>query len=491
MALARPGARRRGWSPARKRTRRCLAVVLGGVGLMTLAGCSHDDFLPTLSFGLPEKFEGSPRTAPAKISRWWAQLRSSELNRLVALADIDNLDIAVAVAQLEAAQAQAEIAGAALWPTLNYVDNNTRSRASGTNTPGVTLPASQRNNFTKELSASYIVDLWGQNRALLDAAMHTASASAYQIEVVRLTALVTVVNNYLLFLGNNERVEVANRNLANAERILKVIQERYAAGTASDFEVAQQGALTESQRAAIPPLRQAAENAVTAIALATGRPVQEINLKSRNLRGLRVPTVTPGLPSSLLLRRPDVRNAEQSLAAADANVEAARKAFFPTITLTGLLGYQSALISTLVKPQSLVFNAAANITQPIFDGGRLRGQLSLNEAQRQQLLETYRRSILQSLVDVENALIAIRENAAREAAQRRAVVLARQAFALGEQRLGQGTIDLSTLLTTQNTLFQAEDLLIQVRLARLQAVVSLYQALGGDWQEVVEPPIGH
>lgn len=460
--------------------------------MIALAACGHHETAPSLSFEMPARFKASASTKPARVGAWWKELRSSELDWLVARADIDNLDIAVAVAQLEASLAQVEISGSALWPVFNYADNNLRSRSSGTGTPGRIVSAGQRNSLSKAINASYVLDVWGQNRDLLDSALHTASASSYQIEVVRLTALVTVVNNYLGYAAARERLEVARRNLANAERVLQVIRERKAAGTASEFDEAQQGTLVETQRAAIPPLRQTAETARTAIALAVGKPVQTVDLKIASLRRIRVPTVSPGAPVSLIVRRPDVRNLEQQLAAADADVMAARKAFLPVVQITGQVGYQSALLSTLLRPESLIFQAAASATQVIFDGGRLRGQLALTQAQRELLLESYRKSVLQALVDVENALIAVRETAAREAAQRRAVELAREAFTLGEERLRQGTIDLTTLLTTQNALFQAEDVLIQVRLARLLAVINLYQALGGGWDEADVPiPVAH
>jgi outer membrane protein TolC len=194
-------------------------------------------------------------------------------------------------------------------------------------------------------------------------------------------------------------------------------------------------------------------------------------------------SVTPGIPSDLLFRRPDIRSVEEQMISADANVDVARKAFLPTIQLTGQAGFQSALLSTLLRPESAIYTMAAGVTQPIFEGGKLRGQLALSEAQRQQFLESYRKSIVSALTDVENALVAVRENAARENAQRVAVASARRAFTLSEERLREGTIDLTTLLNTQNTLFQAEDTLIQIRLARLQAVASLFLALGGDWEE--------
>ena len=389
----------------------------------------------------------------------------------------------MAVAQLDAAEAQAEIARAALFPTINYQDNTSRSRSSGTGSSGRIGSASQRNSLSKQISASYVVDVWGQNRDALEAALHSAGASAYQIEVVRIAAHAAVANNFLIYAANRERLSVATQNLANAERVLAVLLERRLAGTISDLEVVQQSSLVEIQRATLPLLRQAADQSRTALALLIGRPVNQLKLGVRSIRRLRLPPVSPGVPATLLVRRPDVRNVEEQLAAADANVDVARKAFLPTITLSGFIGYQSATLANLVRPESLVFNAAAGLAQPIFDGGRLRGQLALSEAQRLQLLETYRRSILSAMTDVENALIAIRDGAAREAAQQKAVEFARQAFALSEDRLRQGTIDLQTLLTTQNTLFQAEDTLIQVRLARLQAIVTLYQALGGDWEE--------
>lgn len=464
-------------------TRRLTAVAVTCAISLQTVGCANEPFEVTLPYAIPHRYEAAKSTRPTNVSRWWTRYGSTELNALMDLANAQNFDIAIAVAQLEEASAQAQIAGAALWPTLNYSENNSRSQSSGTGTPGVISPQVTRDSFSKQLNASYVLDIWGQNRDAVRATLHTASASAYQVEVVRLTTRAAIVNNFLLHAANRERVKVATENLANAERVLRIIKDRQAAGTVSALETAQQTTLVENQRAAIPSLRQAAELSRTALALLTGRPAQTVHLKTNRARTLRVPEVSPGLPVSLLSRRPDVHSAEEQLFAAGANVDVARKAFLPTITLTGQSGFQSALLSTLLRPESFVYTIAAGATQPIFEGGRLRGQLALTEAQQRQFLETYRRSIVSALTDVEIALIAIRESAARETAQRRAVAAARLAFVLSEERLTQGTIDLTTLLTTQNTLFQAEDALIQVRLLRLQAAASLFQALGGDWDE--------
>jgi len=450
---------------------------------MQLTGCASDEFVPSLTFPLPAKYEQTRNSRPSDVDRWWTHFGSAELDRLVDFANLENLDLAVAVAQLKQAEAQAQIIGAALWPAINYGDASTRSRASGTNVPGVIAPGVERNSFTKSLSASYVLDVWGQNRDALEAALHNSAASAYQVEVVRLATRASVVGSFLIYVTNRERVTVARENLRNAERILGVIRQRRAAGTASELDIAQQESLVEIQRATIPPLHQAAEAARTALAILIGKPVQVVQLATRKVRGLGLPTVSPGLPVALLFRRPDIRSAEEQLKSADANVDVARKAFLPTFQLTGQGGYQSALLSTLLRPESAIYSVAAGVAQPIFEGGKLRGQLRLSEAQRQQLLETYRKSIVSALTDVENALNAIRDNAAREVAQRAGVVAARRALQLSEERLRQGTIDLTTLLNTQITLYQAEDTLIQIRFARLQAVVALYLALGGDWEE--------
>lgn len=460
-------------------------TLLAFPALLALSGCSKDAFEASLTFAIPQRFEESKSSRPAQVSRWWTRFGSSELNILMDSAYIENLDIAAAVAQLEQADAQVRITGAALWPTIDYVDSNSRTQFSRTTDPGPPSARVVTNSFSKTLSASYILDIWGQNRDALKSAISTASATAYQIEVVRLATRAAVVSNFLIYATNRERETVAKSNLSAAEGILTVIRERRAQGTAADLDVAQQETLTEIQRASIPPLRLAAEQARAALALLVARPMQTVHINASSVRQLRVPMVTPGVPSALLVRRPDIRSAEDQLLAGDFNVEVARKAFLPTITLTGDAGYQSAALKTLLRPESFIFDIAAGLTQPIFDGGRLRGQLALTKGQRQQLLEQYRKFILQAFTDVENALIAIRENSAQEKAQQAAVTSARRAFELSEDRLKAGTIDLTTLLTVQTTLFQAEDTLVQVRLARLQALASLYEALGGDWQEPV------
>jgi multidrug efflux system outer membrane protein len=191
--------------------------------------------------------------------------------------------------------------------------------------------------------------------------------------------------------------------------------------------------------------------------------------------------VTPGLPSEILLQRPDLRAAESSLLAADAAVDSARAALFPSITLTGDYGVVSSTLKNLFTPQAIFYNITAGLAQPVFDGFRLEGQLEAAQGRQMELLQDYRQAIVQSFSDVEQALIAVADNAERERLQRDVVSSSRRAFEIADQRLREGTIDQVTLLQTQQTLFQAEDTLALVRFARLQAVLSLFQALGGSW----------
>ena len=281
-------------------------------------------------------------------------------------------------------------------------------------------------------------------------------------------------------LSAQDRLRIARQNLAAASRVLTLIKQRFDAGTASQLDVAQQQSLVTSARvdpAARPDLRQN----IATLAVLIGRAPAEVKVKGGSLYRLGIPRVTPGLPSELLFQRPDIRAAEANLPPPMPAWKSARAAFFPSISLTGQGGYQSTVLKLLFTPQGAFYNLAANLTQPLFDGFRLEGQLELAQGRQFELLEIYCQTILAGFGDVENALIAVADGAERERLQQVVVNSSRDAFDLAENRLREGTVDLVTVLQTQQTLFQAEDNLVLARLARLQAVLSLFQALGGSW----------
>ncbi len=406
------------------------------------------------------------------------------MTELIEEARTSNLDIAAAVAQIVQADAQSRVAGAPLLPAVGLNGAATRSRPSqttaGSSSSGVS-GGSEFNDLSASLTASYEIDFWGKNRAALRAAEESAAANRYNREVVGLTTVVSVANTYFQVVAAQERLRIARQNVASASRILNLIKQQFSAGTASDLNVAQQESLVNTLRATIPPLVQTQRQNEAALALLIARPPERVVIRGGGLRGIAIPRVTPGLPSELIAQRPDIRQAEAQLAAANANVYNARAQLLPSITLTGEGGYQSAVLKTLLRPESMFYTATAGLTQPIFEGGKLLGNLDLQKGLQDQLLQNYRKAVISAFTDVDKALIAVRETALAERLQQDVVNSSQRAFDLSDQQLRAGTVNLITLLQVEQTLFQAQDALAQARLARLQAVVGLYQALGGGW----------
>ena len=463
--------------------------MLQGLCLMlSLGGCLLTD-KPEPGLDIPQAYDGGPRNPVAAEAAlppldWWRGFRSRELTEIIEEARAANLDIAAAVARIVQADAQSRVAGAPLLPNVALNGSASHSRSSqstGGGSSGSSSGGSERDNLSASLTASYEIDFWGKNRAALRAAEQTAVASRYDREVVGLTTVVAAANAYFQVLAAQDRLRVARENLQSANRVLNLIQQRLNAGTASALDTAQQESLVNTQRAAIPPLEQTLKQNRNALAVLMARSPESVRVRGGSLRGIAIPRVTPGLPSELLAQRPDIREAEAQLAAANANVENARAQMLPSISLTGEGGYQSAILRTLLRPESAFYNAAAGLTQPIFDGLRLQGNLDLQKGKQDELLQNYRKAVISGFADVENALDGIRQTSLRERLQRDVVTSSRRAFEISEQRLNQGTIDLVTVLQTQQTLYQAQDTLAQARLAHVQAIVSLYQALGGGW----------
>jgi multidrug efflux system outer membrane protein len=293
--------------------------------------------------------------------------------------------------------------------------------------------------------------------------------------------VVAAANAYFQVLAGQDLLRVSRGNLQSATRVLTLIQQRLNAGTASALDTAQQESVVNTQRALIPPLERAVQQNRNALALLMARSPESVRIRGGSLNGIAIPRVTPGLPSELLTQRPDIREAEAQLAAANANVENARAQMLPSITLTGEGGYQSSVLKLLMRPESVFFNAAAGLTQPIFDGLKLQGNLDYQKGKQDELLQNYRKAVISGFVDVENALDGVRQTALRVRLQQNVVTSSRRAFDIGEQRLREGTVDLITVLQIQQTLYTAQLAQVQAHLEHVQAVVSLYQALGGGW----------
>ncbi|MBP0597730.1 efflux transporter outer membrane subunit [Herbaspirillum sp. LeCh32-8] len=458
-------------------------LALGLALTFALAGCATREVEvdPVTAMQVPDKWGGG---AVADVTRaeqlwpdsdWWKQFGSTELSTLVDEGQNNNFEIAAAFSRVRQAEARARIAGAPLLPNASLSANAARDLPISGGSP--------TNSADATLQVSYEIDFWGKNRAGVDAAEASLRANRYDRETVALTVTSGIVSTYLQVLSLRDRLEIARQNIGNAERVLKLVEAQSRAGSASPLDLARQRSALANQRQLIPDLQQQEQDAQTALAILLGRPPQNFMVKEKGLAQIQMPRISAGLPSELLTRRPDIRRAEANLAAANANVAVARAALFPSISLTASTGAQSNALLSLFDGPNLFARIGTGLIAPIFDGGRLRNQRDLAIAQKEELVQVYQQSVINSLSEVEKALGAIRSLEERYRLKNGEVDQARFAFELSEIRYRAGAEDLMVVLDTQRTLSEAQNQLGQIKLQRLQATVSLYKALGGGWHD--------
>jgi NodT family efflux transporter outer membrane factor (OMF) lipoprotein len=291
-----------------------------------------------------------------------------------------------------------------------------------------------------------------------------------------------VAVTYFQALELRDRIQVAQQNLANAREILRGLNLEQSAGVATALDVAQQETTVATLNAALPPLLLQLRQAVYALAVLIGKTPEAIDIDSGTLADLSTPPVAAGLPSELLTRRPDIAEAEAQLIAANADITVARAEMLPSIELTAYGGYESTALATLLNPAQRIYSLSAGLTQPIFHGGALLGQYEYSKARYTELVTTYHKTVISAFSNVESALVATQQTADQQQRQLEAVTKARQAYDYARTQLGAGTVNVLTVLNTENALFSAQDLLVQVQFSHLQALVDLYIALGGGWQ---------
>ena len=456
-------------------TRRFLAAVV----ILAVSGCDVGPDYARPQTPSPAIWQEQTGAADWPSVTWWRGFRSPGLDRFMERAQQANFDIAAALARVRQADAAARIAGAALMPSIQAGGGR-----SGFLQPSGGNPDAARariHSFEAALSASYELDFWGRVADAAAAARAVAEASRFDRETTALAVQAGVASTYLTILALRDRIKVAEGNLAIAGDTLDAIRARALAGTAAGLDIAQQESVVAEQRAAMPPLRQQLRQAGNALAILLGQLPEEIADPTATLEALTIPAAGAGLPSGLLARRPDVQFAEAQLVAANAQVKSAEAALFPQINLTAQGGVESGALSKLLNPGSAIYSLVASLAQPVFEGGRLEGGIELSQARYAELLQGYRKAVVSAFADVENALVAVDMGTRQEAEQRIAVDTAQRANDIARGQLFGGTIDVVALLNTQRTLFQAEDLRVQARLAHAQAVVALFKALGGGW----------
>ncbi len=410
---------------------------------------------------------------------WYRGFGSEELDTLVDFAVSHNTDLAEAGERIAQADARARQAGAAILPGVS-------GDAGGTYLAGHSAQGTGHElDWLAMLSASYEVDFWGRNRATAHAAQLKAGASRAERATVELTILGGVADQYFQVLALRERAALARLNRDAAQKLLAAVEARFGAGLASPTDAALQRAALERAEIAAADLEQQEVESRAALALLLGRVPEDFQVRGSSLDSLSEPKVSAGLPAQLLARRPDVAAAETNLRAASADLTAARAALFPSLALTAAAGVQNpALPATILTiggtGPSLAL--AANLTQPIFDHGRLRAERDEAAARERELLAAYRAAILAALVDVEKSLDALQRLDATRAFQQGSLEASERAFEGARLRYEHGAGDLLTLLEAQRVLYGARDQFVQYRLARLEALVALCKALGGGWQ---------
>jgi multidrug efflux system outer membrane protein len=457
------------------------ARVACACALAALAACSvgpaykRPDIPPPAEW---HELSSSDAAAVWPSSDWWHGFGSQTLDDLIAEAQRNNDDLAVAIARVEEADAQVRIAGAPLLPTVDAGASATREHAQITGVGPATF-----NTFSPLLTASYELDFWGKNRALRAAARATAVASHFDKETVALTVVSSVATTYFQALEFRDRLQVARENLANGEKILHGLRLEETAGIATGLDVAQQDTAVALLAAAIPPLQQQYRQQVHALAVLLGKNPESLDVDSGTLKGLTIPQVIEGLPSQLLARRPDVAESEQQLISANADITVARAALFPSISLTADGGYQSSALAGIISPANRLWSVSAGLTQPIFHGGALRAQVTFSNARYRELLSAYHKTVISAFSNVEDALIGAQQTNEQQIRQQEAVSRAQRAFQFAQTQMSAGIVNILTVLNTENALFSAQDELVQIQYLHLQSMVALYTALGGGWQQ--------
>jgi multidrug efflux system outer membrane protein len=447
-----------------------IALVLAAV----LAGCSLVPTYERPAAPVPAAWSAEPAAAAAAVpvtADWWRRFGSSELDQLMTEALAANQDIAASIARIEQARATTRIASAALLPT---VEGSGSASADWRRSNGMWHDSDDDQAL---LTASYEIDLWGKNAAGVESAQAALAASIYDRDALALVLQADLATNYFTAVALKDRLTIARDNLEAAREVLRLVEIQLAQGAGTALDLAQQRSAVASFEAQVPLLQQQLQATESALAILLGRAPGGTGVQDERLASLALPAIAAGQPSDLLERRPDIRRAEADLIGANADIGAARAAFYPSVTLSA----SAALSGIATSGASTVASLAAGVVQPIFAGGRLEGELDRTKARRQELIAAYRQTILTSFKEVEDAMTGVARSAERAASLTQAAAEASEAFRLAQISYAAGASDFLTVLDAQRTLLDSQDSLVQAELDRYTNAANLFKALGGGW----------
>lgn len=467
------------------------------VALLLLAGCSvgPDYQRPEISASAAWQ-EGQQKGVDgqaAELAHWWQEFNDPLLNSLVERAVKSNLDLRIAEARIRESRATLDVATAGYWPSLNSSGSYTRNRASenAVGAPGqgaVVAPTGARQPaqdfFKTGFDSVWEIDVFGGTRRRVEAAQASVEASVEDRRDVLVTLLGDVAKNYIDLRGFQRRLDVAQANLKAQQESLDLTRVRFDAGLASDLEVAQSEGQVNGTAAQIPVLQSGLKQAAYRLDVLLG--AQPGTLSAELAKELPVPALPPqahvGLPVDLLRRRPDIRRAERQLAAATAQIGAATADLYPKFSLTGAIGLQSVSASDWFSAPSRFWSIGPTITWPVFDAGKIRANIEIRNAQQEQALRLYEKSVLSAFEDVENALVNYGNEQTRYRSLLDAVAANRRALQMADELYRQGLVAFLNVLDAQRTLYLSESDLAQSEAVMASNLVALYKALGGGWQ---------
>lgn len=433
---------------------------------------------------LPPVFsEAAPAQAASSDSlrQWWTHYQDAKLNELVALSLQNNINIQLAIARIEEADASMREVGASLLPQVNLSADATRSKVTELGAfPTFASPI--RNNYAINLNTSYEIDFWGKLKRAKESATANAAATRFAKETVELSLIGLVASHYLQMRGLDSQITVTLENITSREESLKLTQRRLAGGVASALEVAQAEVSVSNLQAQLAELNRLRALSLHQLAILTGQ--LDLNLASSDLRQLPIPLSPPtGLPSSLLENRPDIRQAEQNLIAENAQIGLAKSALYPSISLTGVFGAESLALKNLLKSGARIWTLGLGLDLPIFDSGKRQAKVAQASARQKQALAQYQSAIQQAFLEVNDALTNRRLNTEREQALINSQTAAKKSLSIAENRYKSGYSAYLEVLDAQRVHNDASIAVIQSKQASFLATVALFKSLGSGWAE--------
>ncbi|MBX3605983.1 MAG: efflux transporter outer membrane subunit [Piscinibacter sp.] len=455
------------------------------LGAAVLGGCAapaprYERPAAPVAAQFPNAPEAAPGAVPAADLDWAAFFRDARLRQLIGIALAKNRDLRIAALNVEAAQAQARVRDADRWPTVN-------AGLSGSRTPTASGGINSLYSAGLQVTA-YELDLFGRLRSLSDASAAQVLASTEARKAVQISLVAAVANAHVALAADDELLRVTRQTLESREASLALIRLRFQHGASSELDLRQAESLREAAAGALAQATRQRALDENALVLLIGQPLPEQLPPAQPVADAAgLPALPVGLPSEVLVRRPDVRQAEQQLIAAHANIGAARAAFFPRITLTGSAGSVSGELAGLFKSGSFAWSFAPQLLQPVFDAGRNRANLALSETNRDLAVAQYERAIQTAFREVADALAGRATLAEQVLAQRRQLEAEQARSALTELRYRNGAASHLEQLDAQRSLFAAQQGLVQLQAQAAQNLATLYKVLGGGWSEPARP----